>query len=507
MSEATPPISRIVIAGGGTAGWMCAAALARVCDKQTTQITLIESENIGSIGVGEATLPVLRDFNRMLGIDEQEFMKATNATFKLGIEFKNWARQGQSYFHPFSGFGLSQNLTPFHLQWLQAHHYTKNAQSKDITLPNFDEFAIVTHAARNNKFAAPGAGNQIDYTYAYHLDATAYAQYLRRYSEALGVVREEGKITHVALDSQCGNITALSLDNGKQVSGDLFIDCSGFRALLIGKVLDTAYIDWRHWLPCDRAVALQTERPPNQPLHSYTTSTAHRAGWQWHIPLQHRTGNGHVYCSKYVSDDEALSVLQSNSGKAINEPKVLHFGAGMRQQCWKRNCISIGLSSGFLEPLESTSIYLIQFGIFKLIELFPRKHNFEIEAKQYNRLMREEYESIRDFLIMHYALNQHKDLPFWADTANMPLPVSLQERLALFKSSGYLPKKRGSFGEASWLAVLYGQHCWPQFKQQGLALLEDDKLLADLQAQHQHMQKSTYTMPAHSSIFPQKPHS
>jgi tryptophan 7-halogenase len=449
MKNKTP---HIVIIGGGTAGWMCATAISYLYKSHQVQVSLVESEQIGSVGVGEATLPQLHEFNRFVGIDEQEMMKKTNATFKLGIRFDDWGGIGNSYLHPFGQYGnLNTKGDNVYQHWALA----KQAGS-ELTL---QQLSYAIHLSQKNKFEFPSNDStsvKSTYSYAYHFDATLYAEFLRKRSEKAGVTRIEGMISRVCNHPDTGDITTLILSDGRQVNGDFFIDCSGFRSLLLGDNLQTEFEDWSKWLLCDRAVAAPSEKLANIP--NYTLSTAKQAGWQWRIPLQHRTGNGYVYCSDFIDEQAAIdSLLSSLNSQPLAEPKVLKFKAGRYKRSWNKNCVAIGLASGFLEPLESTSIYLIQVAITNFLQLFTL-HNDQIIAKEFNRLIDNEYDRIRDFLILHYHLNQRSDSELWRYCSNMQVPDSLVERMAVFKKRGYIEVyKYGLFNQASWLSVLHGQ--------------------------------------------------
>ena len=445
-------VQRVVILGGGTAGWMTAAALARTLGAGVA-ITLLESEEIGTVGVGEATIPTIHWFNQTIGLDEREFLRATKATFKLGIEFVDWARPGHRYFHPFGEYGARLPGVAFHHRWLKAR-----AEGLDLPLA---AFSLAGRLAGEGRFAKPaGDARSILSTlgYAYHFDATLYARHLRGLAEAAGVIRVEGKLGEVTRDPQTGFVTALATERGERVEGDLFVDCSGFRALLIDGAMGSPFEDWSEWLPCDRAVAVPCATGGDG-LTPFTRSTARAAGWQWRIPLQHRTGNGYVYASRFASDDEAAATLLANlDGEALAEPRVLRFTAGTRREAWRGNVVAIGLSSGFLEPLESTSIHLIQSGIAKLLTLFPNRDCDPALAARYNALLAADMDNIRDFLLLHYHATSGKEEPFWQERRAMPLPPSLIEREATYRASGRLMLGTDElFRDASWLAVLNGQ--------------------------------------------------
>lgn len=454
-TDSDKAIRRVVIVGGGTAGWMTAAALANAvqtgCD-----ITLVESDDIGTVGVGEATIPPIRLFNQTLGIDENDFVRHTQGSFKLGIQFINWGRQGHSYFHPFGSYGRQFDLVHLQHHWLAAR---ATAQATSL-----DDYSMAWAAASAGRFAPPGSDPRnvlSTYEYAYHFDAGLYAAYLRRYAEQRGVKRVEGKVVKVGQHSHSGFVESVLLESGQLLHGDLFIDCSGFSGLLIEGALKTGYEDWSHWLPCDRAWAVPCSRGEFTP---YTRSTAHTAGWQWRIPLQHRTGNGHVFSSQFMAPEQACDILLSNlDGEPLAEPRLLKFTTGRRKQFWHKNVIAIGLSSGFLEPLESTSIHLIQAGIAKLLALFPDRDFDPLVSAEYNRIAINEIERIRDFLILHYHLTQRDDSELWRYGANMAIPDPLHYRIEHFRRYGRLiPGEMDLFGNASWLAVHIGQFNMPQ---------------------------------------------
>jgi tryptophan 7-halogenase len=448
-------ISKVVIVGGGTSGWMTAAMLAKMF-KQTLEIHLVESEDIGTIGVGEASIPPLKLFNNALGIPEAEFIHATQASIKLGIEFEHWGQQGERYMHAFGNIGKDLGLTPFHHFWLK---------SQQTNTSDFWQFSVNYQAAKQNKFAPLEslANNQMaGITHAYHFDANLYAKLLRQYSQQAGVNRHEGKIVTTKLDTQ-GNIESLELTDGRVIKGDLFIDCSGFAALLIGQALKVDYDNWQHWLPCDSAYAVPSTN--SGPLKPYTQSIAHAAGWQWRIPLQHRTGNGLVYCSQYMSDEAAKQLLLQNlEGEALAEPRKISFTTGRRVKQWHKNCVSIGLSSGFLEPLESTSIHLVQSAITRLIKCFPNQGIKDVQVAEFNRQSQKEFEQIRDFIILHYHLNQkNNDAGLWQYCREMTIPESLQRKIDLFRTSGTVFREQDElFTEAAWVQVLLGQGITPE---------------------------------------------
>lgn len=496
MPELLAP--RILIVGGGTAGWMCAAALSRRFAAANLQITLVESEQIGTVGVGEATIPHLRYFNERLGFREPDFLQATSATYKLGIEFINWGQVGEAYIHPFGVFGKKFRDVGFHHLWNRYRH-----EHPDESL--FD-YSVSVLAAARGKFAYPSnnpADPLSEYSYAFHIDASRYAAFLRSHAESWGVRRQEGKIVQVHQHPDSGDITKISLDNGTELEADFFIDCSGFQSLLLGKTLGAPFVDWSHWLPCNRAIAVPTTS--NGPPLPYTKATAHTAGWQWRIPLQHRTGNGHVYSSDYMSDDEALAILRRNlDGEELAEPRQLMFTAGRRNQTWVKNCLGVGLASGFLEPLESTSIYLIQIAIMKLMELFPRTGDNQVRRDEFNQQMNHEYERIKDFLILHYHATRRTDSRFWNYCRTMPIPDSLHESMEAFKRTGYLkPYKNGLFMVPSWVAVFIGQGVLPESWHPAANEWEASRLHKNMQELKETMKAAAERLPDHLTAIQQ----
>ena len=447
-------IERIVIVGGGTAGWMAAAALSRLKGGNQLDVVLIESEEIGTVGVGEATIPPFVDFNRLLEVSEQEMLTATQGTFKLGIQFSNWGAKGDSYIHPFGNYGYEIDGLSFHHVW---HRFREGGDQRPIQV-----FNLETMAAHFGKFARTADYARDDLppmNYAYHIDATRYAKFLRGYAEDRGVMRREGRVSDVALDGETGFVASVQMDDGEVIGGDLFVDCSGFRGLLIEQALHTGYDDWSHYLPCNRAVALPCNRDDGGPPPPFTRATAHSAGWQWQVPLQHRNGNGHVYCSEYMEADEAHDILVANiAGKPTAEPNFLRFVTGRRKKFWNKNVVALGLAAGFMEPLESTSIHLINTGINKLIALVSLGGVTQAQEDAFNRLTGKEYERIRDFLILHYKATSRDDSEFWNYCRTMPVPDSLTEKMELFRLNGQIFREDDElFTETSWAAVMMGQ--------------------------------------------------
>ena len=451
----TKAVKNVVILGGGTAGWITASVLVKILGK-VINITLVESDDIGIVGVGEATIPPIINFNAALGLDEKAFIRETQGSIKLGIQFENWGKPGDSYMHAFGSIGKEFPFCNFHHFWLK---------SKQLGMGfDFWDFSLAYQAARQNHFAKLARIEGVNLpglSYAYHFDAGLYAQFLRRFCEPLGVKRIEGTVKKVHLDPVKGEVTRLTLASGNEVEGDLFVDCTGLHSLLIDKSLNTGFEDWSHWLPADSALAVPCESV--QPITPYTKAIAHPKGWQWRIPLQHRIGNGFVYSSKYCSDDEAKQTLLSNlDGKALAEPRKISFRTGRRLKQWNRNVVSIGLSSGFLEPLESTSIHLIQSGVFRLLKFFPHSGITDAARDEFNRQSKVEFEQIRDFIILHYKLNTRGDSQYWKDYQAMDIPESLRRKIDLFSASGLIFREQDElFTEVAWQQVFIGQGIVP----------------------------------------------
>lgn len=492
------PIRSIVVAGGGTSGWMTAAALAATLRGQY-QIKLVESDEIGIIGVGEATIPMIQIFNKIVGIEENDFLRATQGTFKLGIEFVNWGRLGDRYMHGFGELGQALWTVPFDQYWRKM--YTMGRAR------SLENYSITRMASKANKFMparvdVPNSPlNQI--AHAYHFDASLYAKYLRKLAEQSGVQRIEGKIVQVTQRASDGHVDAVVLEGGERVEGDLYIDCTGFRGLLIEETLKSGYEDWSHWLPCDRALAVPCESVA--PLAPYTRATAHRAGWQWRIPLQHRIGNGHVYCSQCIGDDEATATLLANlDGRPLAEPRMLKFTPGTRKQSWNKNVIAIGLSSGFLEPLESTSIHMVQASIQRLIDFFPDQGFNSTDIAEFNSQTRFDYESVRDFVILHYKLNQRDDSAFWKSAAAMAVSESLQRKIDLFRARGRIVRFNNElFTEASWLQVMEGQNLQPEGYNPLAELQTEEGIDEYLESVRSVIAKCVEVMPDHAAYVEQ----
>ena len=488
-------IRRVVILGGGTAGWMTAAALSKAGQSRLFDITLIESEEIGTIGVGESTIPTIHWFNQIVGLDEARFMRETQATYKLGIQFVDWSKPDHRYFHPFGRYGAPPDGPMF------LHHFIR-ARLEGSKEP-FELYSLGTQAALAGKFAMPvdDPRNWLSTIgTAFQFDASLYARYLRSLSEAAGVKRVEGKVATVDVDPESGFVTALVSERGDRLEGDLFIDCSGMRALLIGQTLKSPFEDWSHWLPCDRAIAVPSENvgPPTP----YTRVTADKAGWRWRIPLQHRTGNGHVYSSALISDDEAAEALLAKlEGRPLADPRPIRFQTGRRREAWVKNVIAIGLSAGFLEPLESTSIHLIQSGIAKLLSLFPTKDCDPLVAEQFNRVLQQDYDAVRDFLVLHYhATQRHERL--WEQCRNMSLPESLVYKEEQFRQTGRIVLTSDElFREASWFAVMMGQGIEPRDYNPLIDLFSSDNSRAHLKQVKEAIAGAVDRMPTHQAFI------
>lgn len=494
------PVTKVVIVGGGTAGWMTAAALSRMAAAGGLEITLVESEEIGTVGVGEATIPPLLDYNHALGIDENEFIRQTQATFKLGIEFVNWARPGDRYIHPFGVYGRDAVGVKFHQLWLR----DRQAAGDPGDPGAIGDYCLSVVAARHGRFTRPTANPDAVLStlrYAFHFDAGLYARYLRGYATSGGVERVEGRIEAVEQDPESGFITSVTLKDGRTIGGELFVDCSGFRSLLLGDKLGVPYRSWQHWLPCDTAIAVPCAGTSDPT--PYTRATAGDAGWRWRIPLQHRIGNGHVFSGAHIEHERALDqLLQGLDGTPTAEPRTLRFEAGRRERLWEKNCVAIGLSGGFIEPLESTSIHLIQSGIFKLMGLFPDRGFDQAEIDQYNAFLVEEYERIRDFIILHYWATERDDSEFWNHCRTMQIPDSLAHKIELWTGKGRIFRAQYDlFTEDSWIAVLLGQRKFPQSHDPLTSMLGFEEAARFLASIRDVIEKTALAMPTHQQFI------
>ncbi|RAN33793.1 tryptophan halogenase family protein [Hyphomonas pacifica] len=482
-------VRKVVIAGGGTAGWITAAAMSRMLGP-LLDITLVESDDIGTVGVGEATIPTHRTFHHLLGIDEREFMRATKATFKLGIAFENWGGIGDTYIHSFGQVGKSSWMGEFYNIWLAAR---EKGIGEDL-----DAYCFELQAAKHNKFYTD---EKFNINYAYHLDASLYAKFLRAFSEEKGVKRVEGLIGGVEQDGETGFITALKLKSGDRIEGDFFVDCTGFRGLLIEQTLKSGFEDWAHWLPTDSALAVQTRSVG--PALPYTRSIAHQSGWQWRIPLQHRVGNGLVFCSQYMQPDAAEEILRNNiEGELLGEPRLIRYKTGRRRKVWNKNCVALGLSSGFLEPLESTSIHLIQIGASRLVQQFPFDGVSEAIANHYNEQSLRELERIRDFIILHYKVTERDDSAFWRDRRDMDVPDSLAQRLDVFRENGLAYQATDDlFRVDSWLQVMMGQRMRPKGYHHMGHMMTEDQMRRALGGLSSGIANTVAKMPTHQDFI------
>ncbi|MCU6455730.1 tryptophan 7-halogenase [Sphingomonas sp. A2-49] len=487
MTDPATP-RRIVIAGGGTAGWLAAAILTRQLGT-LAQVTLVESDDIGTVGVGESTIPTVRAFHALVGIDERTFMQATGASFKLGISFENWARDGDRYIHSFGDVGTSTWMSEFQHFWLEA-------RARGLARP-FGAYCLEHEAADAGRFAI---GSSPALNYAYHFDAGRYARFLRQRCESNGLRRVEGTIERVERDTANGDIAALVMADGTRIAGDLFFDCTGFRALLIGETLGVGFEDWSHWLPTDRALAMQTAA--TGPAVPYTRAIAHDAGWRWKIPLQHRVGNGLVYCSDYLGDDAAHDrLLRSVEGDRLIEPRLIRFRTGRRKAAWHRNCIALSLASGFVEPLESTSIHLIMIALTRFLQLLPAGRPGAAATARFNQQAAQEIEGVRDFIILHYHLNGREE-PFWRDRREMGIPDSLAERIALFReSANAYQADHDLFRVASWLQVMFGQRLDPASRHPLLQLMPPDQLRAAMDGMSSRVASTVAQLPPHQDFL------
>jgi tryptophan halogenase len=485
-----PPRTRVVIAGGGTTGWLAAAAFAQQLGA-LIDVVLVESEEIGTIGVGESTIPTARAFHRLIGIDEQKFMAETGATFKLGISFENWARIGDRYIHAFGETGQSTWMGAFHHFWLQAR--------EDGFGGDLGDYCLELQAAKAERFATGGNGPEL--SYAYHLDAGRYARHLRTLAEGAGARRIEGFIDRVEQDGESGDIAALVLRSGERIEGDLFIDCTGFRALLIGQTLGSPFENWRHWLPTDSAVVTQTRSVG--PAVPYTRAIAHGAGWRWQIPLQHRVGNGLVYDSRHLSADEAhAQLLAEVEGEVLFDPRLIRFQAGRRQDVWRGNCVAFGLAGGFVEPLESTAIHLAMIGITRLLQVFPFGGSSAATAKRFNEQASADIERIRDFIVLHYVLTERDDTAFWDGCRTMEIPETLRDRIALFRDSGMAYQDGEEiFRVDSWAQVMIGQRLSPRQHHRMGQIMGQPRLRQVMQDMKSSVAKQVAVLPTHQDFL------
>ena len=496
MSDQT--IRSVVIVGGGTAGWMAACTLAKILTTRYCTITVVESDEIGIIGVGEATIPQMKIFNRMLELDEDEFIRETKGTFKLGIQFVNWGRQGRVYFHPFGAYGLNMQGVSFHAHWLRLHQMGE--------APSLDPWSLAATAGQRGKFMrAIEAGNSplSEIAYAYHFDAGLYARFLRSYAERRGVVRQEGKIVDVNLRGEDGFVESVTLQDGRTIEADFFIDCSGFRGLIIEQALKAGYEDWSHFLPCNRAIAVPCESAPD--ITPYTRSTAHSAGWQWRIPLQHRIGNGHVFSTAFMSEDEATRILLSNlDGKPLADPRVVPFTTGRRRRSWIKNCVALGLAAGFIEPLESTAIWLVQSGLSRLLTMFPDRSFRPADIDRYNRIMGNEYELVREFVVLHYKATERADSDFWKYCRDMEVPERLAEKIRVFEAYGRTWREAEElFNDTSWFAVMIGQLMKPQTYDPVADIMPIEETRRRLKHIAETVHNSAEYMPSHNDFIRQ----
>ncbi len=486
---------RVVVLGGGTAGWMTAAGLARMLGDRVT-VHLVESEDIGIVGVGEATLPHIRGFVEKLGISEAEFMRATHATYKLGIDFRDFGKIGDSYIHPFGSFGEELGGVGFHHYWLEL-------QRRGLAEP-LGDYSFCVAAALANKFAPPADDMSLasSYGYAYQFDATLFGPFMREFGLSIGVTRHEGMVTQVERDGESGNVTALTLEDGRQLEGDLFVDCSGFRSRILGQELGEEWEDWTHWLPCDRAAAMPCKHATDE-IRPYTTATAMPAGWRWQIPLQNRMGNGYVFSSAFIDEDDACETIRKASeGEPLADPRILRFRPGRRRHSWSHNVIAVGLASGFLEPLESTSIYLAQMAITYLIELFPDGAIDPADRDEFNRLVDMEYDRVRDFLILHYHATTRDDSEFWNHVRTMTVPDSLAGKMELWRQAGRIEKySDGLFYDASWIAVYLGQGLMPERHDPRTGLVDPERLRSATDRLRSEIASSVSQMPAHTEYL------
>lgn len=491
-------IKKVVIVGGGSAGWMTAAALGKLFKNKVCQVELIESAEIPNVGVGEATIPQIQIFNQLLGLNEKEFIQRTQGTFKHGIEFVDWKKLGHAYMHPFGTLGLNFEGVEFHHFWIKMA-----LQNKVGCIQNYAFNSVAAKAGKMMHSVNVPNSPLSNISYAYHFDANKYVQLLSDVAQSYGVKRVQATVKQITTVAETGFIDSLELSNGDWVKGDLYIDCTGFSGLLIEKTLHTGYTNWSHWLPCNSAVVAPSSLVGDpQP---YTRSTAQTAGWQWRIPLQHRMGNGHVFSSKFMSDDEATKILLDNiDGEVLAEPRFLRFNGGMRNKYWNKNCVAIGLASGFIEPLESTAIHLVQSAISRLMSLFPVKDFVQTDIDTYNKQSKVEMERIRDFIICHYKLTERNDSPFWNYCRTMDIPDTLQHKFDLFKQSGRIFREDEElFNQSSWVSVMLGQGLMPKRYHPMVDVLTDEEIIARMQNIEKVIQHSVEKMPSQAEFIRQ----
>lgn len=486
------PVRKVVIVGGGTAGWMAAAALSRLTP---VDVTLVESEVIGTVGVGEATIPAIRLFNSALGLDEAEFLGETKGSYKLGIAFDGWMGEGTRYMHAFGPVGHAHGLLPFYQYWLRAHHA---GQAEP-----FGAYSLNETAAWALRVQGKGGSSPVAIPYAFHFDAALYAGLLRRHAEAAGAIRVEGVVAEVERDADDGGIARVRLADGRTVAGDFFIDCTGFRSLLIEAVAPGEFMDWSEWLPCDSAWAVPCAT--RGAFTPYTKATAREAGWQWRIPLQHRIGNGYVFCSRFIDDDKARDTLLANlDGPPEAEPRLIRFTTGTRQRHWVGNCLALGLAAGFMEPLESTSIHLVQSSIARLLQMFPARREETALAAEFNREAAFEWSHIRDFLVLHYWANARQGQPFWDERRAMTLPDTLRERIDMFRDSAFINRKHEElFTVEGWSQVLIGQAVLPDRYNPLADALGDAELTQMLERIVRRNKEQAAAMPLHVAALMQ----
>lgn len=502
-SANTPDVKSVVIVGGGTSGWMSAAAIARIAPPHT-RITLVESDDIGVIGVGEATIPTLMEFNDFLGIKEHDLLRECRGTYKLGIDFVDWYQKGQRYFHPFGFYGRDTPEFSFHQLWLRLNTLVKKGELSPDAAGDISDYNVCTVAAKSGRFLPPqGGADTILSTmrYAYHFDSARYGQMLRRYAEQRDVERIEGIVRSVEQDHETGLLRSVTLRSGQVIKGELFIDCSGFKSLLIDGQMHSEFVDWHHYLPCNRAIAVQTKL--SGAPDPFTRSTADNAGWRWRIPLQTRLGNGHVYCSDFMDQEDALTrLLAGADSEPVTEPLPLKFRTGHRKSFWEKNCVAIGLAGGFIEPLESTSIHLAQMGVQRLVNLWPGRGCNRAEIARYNALMTADYERLRDFIVLHYHATDREDTEFWRYVKNMDIPDSLAAKMDIFRSSGrVIPAPEDLFTPHSWLAVMLGQGVYPQNYDVLVDRVPVEALVQNMQTLRHSVAKTAASMPTHAEFI------